>query len=150
MKLGYLLVRTVAKPIASGIKRQARDHQAFRRVCVSIAQIYHRTEVKLKRGLDANKKRLQPPHNRPLQSGETTGSESAIRPLDEAKAVEVGSEFIGEALVFLVAGTLLVFDQLSNRQKEQERRGEIERRFTELYGELTAMKTVVEQLKKKE
>jgi optic atrophy 3 protein len=149
VKLGYLLIRTVAKPIAGGIKRQARDHPAFRNFCIGVAQSYHRAEVRLKRGLETNKRKIPFPTtpNR-LHLHEQTPSETTtanIKPLDEAKAVEVGSEFIGEALVFIVAGTLLVMDQLNNRQKEQERRNEVERRFGELYVELSKLREQVSQ-----
>jgi myosin-1 len=146
VKLGYLLIRTIAKPVAAAIKRQARDHPTFKRACISVAQSYHRTEVRLKRGL-ADKKRLIPLRRRSLQSESETAASTAainiepeIKPLDEQKAVDVGSEFIGEGLVFLVAGTLLVLDQLSSRQKESERRAEIERRFTDLYDQLDRLK----------
>jgi hypothetical protein len=143
VKLGYLLIRTIAKPIGSGIKRQAREHPSFRNACIVIAQSYHRAEIRLKRGLEANKKRLPLPHNRPLH-GVDTDIEPIIRPLDESKAVEVGSEFIGEALVFIVAGTLLVMDQLSNRRKEREKTAEVERRFNELYSEMALLKRQLE------
>lgn len=153
VKLGYLLIRTVAKPIAGGIKRQARDHPVFRRFCINVAQSYHRAEVRLKRGLESNKKkitfpisRLHPSHNNQDQTTPSEAQTTTIKPLDEAKAVEVGSEFIGEAIVFIVAGTLLVFDQLNNRQKEQERRAEIERRFSELYAEMCKLKEQHQQL----
>lgn len=148
VKLGYLLIRTVAKPIAGGIKRQARDHPAFRNFCIGVAQSYHRAEVRLKRGLETNKRKIPFPTGNRLHHHEQTTTETTttnIKPLDEAKAVEVGSEFIGEALVFIVAGTLLVMDQLNNRQKEQERRNEVERRFGELYDELSKLR---EQLAK--
>lgn len=140
VKLGYLLIRTIAKPVASAIKRQARDHPYFRNACISIAQSYHRTEVRLKRGL-VNKKRLLPMRATSGASEATTAIiEPEIKPLDEQKAVDVGSEFIGEGLVFLVAGVLLVLDQLNNRQKEAERRAEIERRITDLYDQLAQLK----------
>lgn len=148
VKLGYLLIRTVAKPFAAVVKQQARSHPAFRRACIAVAQSYHRSEVRMKRGLEAaaSKRRLpitlrthahaQPGSSEPAAATE----ELKIKPLDEAKAVEVGSEFIGEALVFFVAGTLLVLDQLSNRRKETERRSETERRFAELYQQVELLK----------
>lgn len=78
IKLGYLLVRTVAKPVAGGLKRQARDHPWFRSACGRIAQMYHRVEVRMKRRIAA-------------KSGDAEAlSESKIKPLDEQKAVELG------------------------------------------------------------
>mgnify|MGYP002787554983 FL=1 len=100
----------------------------------------------MKRGLDSSKRKQQPTAVNRLHHHENNSSpaEPAIKPLDEAKAVEVGSEFIGEAIVFIVAGTLLVMDQLSNRQREQERRADIERRMTDMSNELAALKTKIE------
>ena len=142
VKLGYLLIRTIAKPVASIIKRQARDHPSFRKACIAVAQSYHRTEVRLKRGL-VDKKRLIPLRRRsghPEAEAAAVPMEPEIKPLDEQKAVDVGSEFIGEGLVFLVAGTLLVLDQLSGRQREAERRAEIERRFADIYEQVERLK----------
>lgn len=152
VKLGYLLVRTIAKPIASAIKRQARNHPTFRRTCIAVAQNYHRIEVRLRRGLDV-KKRLLPTsgrthlHLHASEESATVQQEYLIKPLDEVKAIEVGSEFIGEAIVFFVAGTLLVLDQLSNRRKESERRADIEKRFTELQESVEAIRKQIKMTK---
>lgn len=81
IKLGYLLVKTVAKPIAGGFKRQARDHPWFRLVCGRLAQVYHRVEVRMKRRIAA-------------KNGDHTALDSLkIKPLDEQKAVELGGIF---------------------------------------------------------
>jgi hypothetical protein len=81
IKLGYLLVRTVAKPVAGAFKRQARDHPWFRSACGRVAQMYHRSEVKMKRRIAAK-------NGGPAGTHEPI--ESKIRPLDEQKAVELG------------------------------------------------------------
>ncbi|EKG22287.1 Optic atrophy 3-like protein [Macrophomina phaseolina MS6] len=51
LKIGSLLIRTLAKPIANGIKRGARNHEPFRRKCVSFAQALHRLDVRWRVGL---------------------------------------------------------------------------------------------------
>ncbi|KAL1637084.1 hypothetical protein SLS56_000740 [Neofusicoccum ribis] len=51
IKIGSLLVRTLAKPIANGIKRGARNHEPFRRKCVAFAQALHRLDVRWRVGL---------------------------------------------------------------------------------------------------
>lgn len=138
IKLGYLLVRTVAKPIAGAFKRQARDHPWFRSACGRVAQTYHRSEVKMKRRIAA-------------KNGGSSHEpvEHTIRPLDEQKAVELGgrhyllvlflsflAEFLGEALIFGVAGSLLLLDTARNNRLESARRAAIEQRFQELYGRI--------------
>lgn len=78
IKLGYLLVRTVAKPVAGTFKRQAKDHPWFRSACGRLAQLYHRIEIRMKRRIAA-------------KAGETVDL-THIKPLDEAKAVELGGK----------------------------------------------------------
>lgn len=119
VKLGYLFVRTVAKPISSIIKRQAKEHPKFRSACFRLAQLYHRVDVRLRRRLAA-------------RAGEDL-SQLAVRPLDEQKAIELGANFIGEALVFGVAGAVLVLDSARNHRAEAARRQLIEDKFEQLF-----------------
>ncbi|RPA90119.1 hypothetical protein L873DRAFT_1719274 [Choiromyces venosus 120613-1] len=51
LKLGSLAIRTLAKPIASRIRAQARDHPRFRRLCINIAQQIHRIDMRLRLGI---------------------------------------------------------------------------------------------------
>jgi hypothetical protein len=39
VKLGILLVRTIAKPIANSVKRRAQSNEHFERFCIGIAQV---------------------------------------------------------------------------------------------------------------
>ncbi|CAG7939956.1 unnamed protein product [Penicillium nalgiovense] len=50
LKLSSLVIRTLSKPIASQIKAQAREHERFRNVCVSMAQALHRFDMRLRLG----------------------------------------------------------------------------------------------------
>ncbi|EKV04470.1 Optic atrophy 3-like [Penicillium digitatum] len=50
LKLSSLAIRTLSKPIASQIKAQAREHERFRKVCVSIAQALHRFDMRIRLG----------------------------------------------------------------------------------------------------
>ena len=49
VKAGLPVHRTIAKPIASAIKSHAREHPKFRAFFTSIAQSYHRLEVRMRR-----------------------------------------------------------------------------------------------------
>ncbi|CAG8614011.1 5249_t:CDS:2 [Paraglomus brasilianum] len=105
VKLATLLVRTLAKPIANSIKEYSKNHRRFREACISFAQATHRLEMKLKMNL--------------------LGQKSApIRPLKDAKAVEMGANFVGETIVFGVASGLIIWEQRrsykSNRDKYEE------------------------------
>ncbi|PIG80763.1 OPA3 domain protein [Aspergillus arachidicola] len=50
LKLSSLAIRTLSKPIANRIKAQAREHERFRKVCVSMAQALHRFDMRLRLG----------------------------------------------------------------------------------------------------
>ena len=125
IKLGYLLIRTVAKPVANLLKQQTKNHTGFRTICVRLAQTYHRSEIKMSRRLGGASKAV---------------TEAAVRPLDEQKAIEVGANFLGETLVFIVAGTVLILDQTVSAHKEQLRRAAIEDKFEKLFSELENLK----------
>ncbi|RAR15610.1 optic atrophy 3-like protein [Stemphylium lycopersici] len=51
LKVTSLFVRTLAKPVANAIKRNAHEHDRFRRVCVKFAQGLHRVDMRMRLGL---------------------------------------------------------------------------------------------------
>ncbi|KKZ63108.1 hypothetical protein EMCG_02485 [[Emmonsia] crescens] len=51
LKISSLVIRTLSKPIANQIKAQAREHERFRRICISFAQSLHRLDMRLRLGL---------------------------------------------------------------------------------------------------
>lgn len=51
LKFTSLAVRTLSKPIANYIKRQAREHEGFRRTCIGFAQALHRVDMRWRIGL---------------------------------------------------------------------------------------------------
>ncbi|KAJ8501086.1 hypothetical protein OPV22_011638 [Ensete ventricosum] len=112
VKLGTLVLKTVCKPIASRLKKEAGLHPKFRRVIVNFAQANHRITTNIQRRI----------------YGHSTNVE--IRPLDEEKAVQAASDLIGEFFVFSVAGVALIFEvqrsARSEARKEEIRRQEIE------------------------
>ncbi|KAH0555904.1 hypothetical protein GP486_006152 [Trichoglossum hirsutum] len=55
-----------------------------------------------------------------------------IRPLPEAKAIDTGATFISEAFLFLVTGSLIVFESWRSRRKENTRREDVADRLAEL------------------
>lgn len=134
IKLGYLLIRTVAKPVANILKQQTKNHPVFRSLCVRLAQTYHRTEIKMSRRLGGASKAV---------------AEAVVRPLDEQKAIEVGANFLGETLVFLVAGTVLMMDQTLSAQKEQARRQVIEDKINQIFKEIENLKIEISENKSK-
>ena len=72
IKLGYLIIKSAARPMSSLVKRFAIRSFLFRRACLLAAQKFHVMEVKMRQTIQTNKKH------------------SLIRPLEENKAIEIG------------------------------------------------------------
>lgn len=106
LKFTSLLVKTLAKPISNTIKANAKEHPQFRKLCISFAQKLHQTDVNVRLRL-LNEKNIK------------------VRPLNDAKAIQSGANFIAEAFVFSVAGSLVFFESWRSRRKEQKRQATI-------------------------
>ncbi|KAL4973805.1 optic atrophy 3 protein-domain-containing protein [Aspergillus desertorum] len=164
LKLSSLVIRTLSKPIANQIKAQAREHERFRRLCISMAQGLHRLDMRLRLGTirdnaaatrraaaEAEVRKHKPTSPTVKTEAETRAEEEAIskakaaaseaekpapkphiRPLSESKAIESGATFISETFLFLVAGSLILFESWRSRRKENTRRDDVEARLSEL------------------
>lgn len=55
-----------------------------------------------------------------------------IRPLSEAKAIDMGANFISETFLFAVAAGIIIFESLRARRKETSRREDVADRLAEL------------------
>lgn len=112
VKLGTLALKTLCKPIANRLKREAGYHPKFRQFIISIAQANHRFTTTLQRRIYGH------------------ATDVAIRPLNEEKAVQAAADLLGELFVFAVAGAAVIFEvQRSSRseaRKEEIRRQEIQ------------------------
>jgi hypothetical protein len=84
VKLGTLALRTICKPIANRLKKEAGYHPKFRNFIITIAQTNHRFTTKMQRRI----------------YGQAT--DVAIRPLNEEKAVQAAADLLGELFVFTV------------------------------------------------
>ncbi|KAI8069150.1 optic atrophy 3 protein-domain-containing protein [Gongronella butleri] len=107
IKLGSLLVKTLAKPVANSIKTQAKSHPAFKEFCIGVAQTSHRLEMTLKMNFLGYKK-------------------EKIRPLNDARAIEAGANFISEAFVFSVAASIILAENWRSRNKDKNRRNYVD------------------------
>ncbi|KAL9243779.1 hypothetical protein vseg_017625 [Gypsophila vaccaria] len=134
-KLGTLALKTVSKPIASRLKKEATLHPKFRQLIIDLAQANHRFTTQITRRM----------------YGHATDVE--IRPLNEEKAVQVASDLIGEVFVFTVAGVAVIFEvqrsAKSEARKEAARKEELEamqQRDEDLASEIEAIKQRLEGL----
>lgn len=128
LKLTSLLIRTVSKPIANGLKAQAKQHATFRKVCIDMAQFLHRTDMRLRMGL-LGEKNLR------------------VRPLNDAKAIDSGANFLSETFIFSVAGGLILFESIRSRRKEMQRRENVADDIRTLQDEIEWLRNVLKEKK---
>ncbi|XP_058100629.1 OPA3-like protein [Magnolia sinica] len=135
VKLGTLALKTICKPIASRLKKEAGLHPKFRRLIINIAQANHRFTTTMQRRLYGHATNVK------------------IHPLNEEKAVQAAADLIGELFVFSVAGAAVIFEvQRSSRseaRKEELRKQELEaikQRNEELAREVDLLKHKLEEL----
>lgn len=117
-KIATLAIRTLAKPIAAQIKHQAQSHQRFRSICISLAQFMHRTEMALRSNL--------------LASGTADGEKPKVRPLNEAKAVTNGANFLAEGFLFALAAALIIGESYRGSRSRAKQRDRTEEGLDEL------------------
>ncbi|CAK7913427.1 hypothetical protein CAAN1_20S01134 [[Candida] anglica] len=121
LKLTSLLVRTVAKPIATTLKAQAKDHDLFKNACIRIAQTVHSTDLRLRMKL----------------LGE---SKIKIRPLNDKKAIENGANLLSEFFIFSVAGSLILYESYRSRKKAANERDAVADDISTLQDEIEYIK----------
>lgn len=111
-KLGTLALKTICKPIAKRIKKEAGRNPQFRHSIINFAQLNHRFKTKLQRRIYGH------------------AIDAAIRPLNEDKAVQAAADLVGELFVFTVAGIAVILEvqrsSKSEARKEALRRQELE------------------------
>ncbi|GJJ69377.1 optic atrophy 3 protein [Entomortierella parvispora] len=107
IKLGFLAIRTIAKPIANSIKSYSVKHPKFKEACIGVAQFSHKTEMQLKMKFLGYKV-------------------ESIRPLNDARAVEMGANFLSEAFIFGVAGSLIILENARSRMNARDRKNHVD------------------------
>ncbi|KAM3697513.1 hypothetical protein ACJW30_06G118700 [Castanea mollissima] len=137
VKLGTLALKTICKPIANRLKKEAGLHPKFRRFIIDFAQANHRFTTKMQRRI----------------YGQATNA--AIRPLNEEKAVQAAADLLGELFIFTVAGAAVIFEvQRSSRseaRKEELRKQELQamkQRDDDLTKEVELLRHKIEELEK--
>lgn len=123
LKLTSLLVRTVAKPIATTLKQQAKNHESFKNACIRIAQTMHHTDIRLRMSLLGEKK-------------------IKIRPLNDNKAIENGATFLSEFFIFSVAGSLIFYESYRSRKKASNEKDA-------LFDDISTLQSEIEYIKEK-
>lgn len=129
VKLATLVIRTVAKPISSQLKNQAKQHPAFRNLCVSLAQRMHTAEVSLRTNILGEPARAH------------------VRPLAETRAIENGANALAEGFLFAVAAALILGESFRTSRAQSKRRDDVDDRLDELASSVSSLRDAVEQLR---
>ncbi|PVU92802.1 hypothetical protein BB561_003610 [Smittium simulii] len=110
IKLATLFIKTLTKPVAKQLKGYAKTNKTFKNFCFKLAQTLHKAERSWK---------LQIRGFKP----------EAVRPLNEAKAVDNGAEFIGEAFIFSVAALIILLEAHRQRTVSKKEKKRLEDRL---------------------
>ena len=113
--LGFLVIKQVSKPFAKFIAAEAKEHKIFKDwICIPIAQKFHFLEVVVKmRSL------------KPKRGSKGSGSRvTKVPALNEARAVELGSELLSEIIVLgiSVSTAIILYNISVNKEIEKEER----------------------------
>jgi len=100
-KLGVLAIKQISKPIANVLKNRAKNSPFFRTyVCMPPAQFYNWMEVKTK------------------MWAMNLGKPTAVPKLNEQMAIELGSNLLGEFIIFVIGAGLLLLEYQRQARKE--------------------------------
>ncbi|KAJ2816910.1 hypothetical protein IWW50_006335 [Coemansia erecta] len=126
-KIASLVFRTLSKPVANALKQQAKSHDIFRSLCINVAQLAHRTEMNWKMKVLGYK-------------------QEKIRPLNDARAVDAGANFLGEAFIFGVAVSLILAEQLRSRSQAKRQRNAVDERLDDLEAQVAQYREELDRL----
>ena len=121
LKLFFLGVKQLAKPVAGFIKNRAKNSPAFKEHVINAAQLWHRVNV------------------RASQAASNASAESRalrIKPLDEATAVSTFTDILGEGVIYFIAAVALVVEYQMSAEKDAKKAAALELRFKNAEAEL--------------
>jgi len=125
-KLAALAMRQLSKPLANRLKLRAKSSPFFRRyVCMPPAQFYHWCEVNVKMRLL------------------NLGKPSAVKPLKEVEAIELGAELLGECIIFTIASATIIAEYIRQSRNERLREDMKEDRLHRLTHDMEDLQIVV-------
>uniref|UniRef100_A0A0A9ZE59 OPA3-like protein CG13603 n=1 Tax=Lygus hesperus TaxID=30085 RepID=A0A0A9ZE59_LYGHE len=128
-KLIYLFIRQVSRPMSNKIIRYATTHPRFRSYLTRPAQVYNWCEVKMKMWVM------------------NLGKPVEIPKLNEAMAIELGANLLGETIIFSIAALLLFLEYSRQARKEAAKEAA---RIEELTNITTAIRDLVDQAEKQD
>ncbi|KAF8974954.1 hypothetical protein BGZ46_009550 [Entomortierella lignicola] len=70
----------------------------------------------------------------------------SIRPLNDARAVEIGANFLGEAIIFGVAGSLIILENARSRMNARDRKNHVDDTLDNLLLVTSELREEIKQL----
>lgn len=108
-------MKQISKPIANLLKTRAKNSPFFRNyVCMPPAQFYNWVEVKTR------------------MWALNLGKASVVPPLNEAQAIELGANLLGEFIIFAIGAGLLLLEYQRSSRKEALKEAMVEQEKAEL------------------
>ncbi|ANQ10316.1 Uncharacterized protein PCOAH_00045220 [Plasmodium coatneyi] len=104
-KIGIVLIRQVSKPISGYIKKKAIENKKFKSICIYCGKKYYFFEQYIQKKF--------------YNANATNVNYSSY--ISENKSVNVGSELLGETIIFLVAALIIVAEYKRNSLKEAKK-----------------------------
>jgi hypothetical protein len=128
IKLGALAFRQIAKPIANVLKSRAKESPFFRNyICMPPAQAYHWMEVNVKMKMLG------------------LGKPSQVQKLNEAMAIELGAELLGETIIFLSAAVTIAAEYIRQSRKSTAEALAIEEKWNKVYNRIEELEFTVDK-----
>lgn len=110
-----LAMKQISKPIASLLKTRAKNSLFFRKyVCMPPAQFYNWVEVKTR------------------MWALNLGKPSIVPQLNEAQAIELGANLLGEFIIFAIGAGLLLLEYQRSSRNEKLKEAMVEQEKAEL------------------
>jgi len=126
-KLGTLVIKQAAKPIANLVKTGAKNSSIFKRIISFPAQSYNTYEQRF----------------RMRQMGYQ--GDVNIKPLTDQAAVDLAANILGEVVVFSIAVLVLLAEMRRSQQKEQAKEDVQNEKLISLQKQIHDLGLVVEQ-----
>ncbi|XP_063705098.1 putative OPA3-like protein CG13603 isoform X2 [Culicoides brevitarsis] len=115
-KLGVLAMKQISKPIANVLKTRAKNSPFFRTyICMPPAQFYNWMEVKTR------------------MWAMNLGKPTVVPTLNEAQAIELGANLLGEFVIFTIGAGLLILEYTRSSRKEAMKEAMVEQEKAELH-----------------
>mmetsp|Transcript_20014 Transcript_20014/g.26422 ORF Transcript_20014/g.26422 Transcript_20014/m.26422 type:complete len:217 (-) Transcript_20014:89-739(-) len=99
-KLGFLTIKTLAKPVSKRIKSQAAQHPLGAKFCAWVGQHTHYLTTR-------------------INIAATGHVALKVPPLNEERALKRGAEFLGETFIYGVGGAIVVYEYLKSEEKNR-------------------------------